>query len=213
MVNNVDPDAVIRRRPKKIGVTDRADFEERRELIRMTAAKLFAQRGYMQATIGDIAKELGVSKPTLYHYFSNKDAIMLAIFQSAESHMAHLLDAATSTTNTGYEAFKKLFFLYGDGISNDAARCMIRTDYNLLNDETRQFVFDYQEKVISDTADLLNAGMEDGSVRRSDPRILSLNFYFAMNSISAWQSRYGEMSMSYILNETWATLSNGLRSK
>ncbi|KAA3647283.1 MAG: TetR/AcrR family transcriptional regulator [Chloroflexi bacterium] len=56
--------------------------EERKEQIIDAATHVFARSGYAKARMDDIAKETGVSKGTLYWYFKNKDAILLAILDN-----------------------------------------------------------------------------------------------------------------------------------
>ena len=48
------------------------------------AAKVFAQKGYHQTTMDDVAKELGVSKGALYSYFKSKEDLLREI--SLQSH-------------------------------------------------------------------------------------------------------------------------------
>ena len=49
--------------------------------IILAATKIFAQKGFFQARISDIAREAGVADGTVYIYFESKDAILIAIFE------------------------------------------------------------------------------------------------------------------------------------
>jgi AcrR family transcriptional regulator len=55
--------------PKKI------DHDERKERIVQTALKVFAREGYRNANLSLIASECGISRPTIYQYFHDKDQI------------------------------------------------------------------------------------------------------------------------------------------
>ncbi|MCW2850162.1 MAG: transcriptional regulator, TetR family [Marmoricola sp.] len=55
--------------------------EQRRDQVVAAAAELFDSAGYTGVTMGDIAQQVGVAKPTLYHYFDSKDDILLAIHE------------------------------------------------------------------------------------------------------------------------------------
>ena len=57
----------------------RAD-EKRREII-LAAAAEFSQKGYAEATLGDIASRLGIHTAGLYYYFENKDAVVEAVLK------------------------------------------------------------------------------------------------------------------------------------
>ncbi len=55
--------------PKKI------DHEERKEIILKTALAVFAEVGYKEANLSLIAERCGISRPTIYQYFKDKDEI------------------------------------------------------------------------------------------------------------------------------------------
>ncbi len=51
----------------------------RREKILKTALDLFLHHGFAKVTLVDIAEEVGISRPTLYQVFSNKEEIFKAL--------------------------------------------------------------------------------------------------------------------------------------
>jgi len=53
--------------------------EARRAQILSAAAKVFAAKGFHNATIKDVAKEAGIADGTIYNYFENKTDLMLGI--------------------------------------------------------------------------------------------------------------------------------------
>lgn len=55
--------------PKKI------DHEQRKEKILQTALKVFAREGYRDSNLSLIATECGISRPTIYQYFKDKEEI------------------------------------------------------------------------------------------------------------------------------------------
>ncbi|MBD2432869.1 MULTISPECIES: TetR/AcrR family transcriptional regulator [Fischerella] len=57
------------------------DHEQYRKQLLMKSFDLFAQKGYAAITMREIAKELGVSTGTLYHYFPNKEALFLQLVE------------------------------------------------------------------------------------------------------------------------------------
>jgi AcrR family transcriptional regulator len=57
------------------------DHEQYRKELLMKSFDLFAQKGYAAITMREIAKELGVSTGTLYHYFPNKEALFLQLVE------------------------------------------------------------------------------------------------------------------------------------
>jgi AcrR family transcriptional regulator len=53
----------------------------REEQILDAAAAVFAEKGFHQATIRDIAQRAGIADGTIYNYFDNKPALLLGIFE------------------------------------------------------------------------------------------------------------------------------------
>jgi AcrR family transcriptional regulator len=71
--------------------TQAADYERRRAGIVEAAARLFAEKGFLGASIADLAAACGISKSLIYHYYASKEEIL---FDVMHSHVKALLDAA-----------------------------------------------------------------------------------------------------------------------
>src|SRR3954449_5585251 len=70
----------------------------KRERILRAAIDVFAQNGYFNAKVSEIAKAAGVADGTIYLYFDNKEHLLITIFQehtrnylqSLERELAHI---------------------------------------------------------------------------------------------------------------------------
>ena len=60
-------------------VTEPAEDVGRVSQILAVAAELFASKGFEATSIRDIAEGVGISKPTIYHYFTDKSALYIRI--------------------------------------------------------------------------------------------------------------------------------------
>lgn len=69
-------------------MSKRKDNEKYHRIIE-AATKVFAQNGFYQSKIAQIAKEAGVADGTIYIYFDNKDDILISLF---EEQMKVVLD-------------------------------------------------------------------------------------------------------------------------
>jgi AcrR family transcriptional regulator len=67
----------------------RDKVKTRKEII-LAAERLFAERGYSNTSMRDLADEANIKAPTLYHYFSSKNALFEALFEDFYSELAEL---------------------------------------------------------------------------------------------------------------------------
>jgi len=69
-------------------------YDAQREAILAGAAKLFAERGYSDVSMNEVARACGVSKPLLYHYVRDKDDLLVLI---CEGHVSRLVQLVRET--------------------------------------------------------------------------------------------------------------------
>ncbi len=58
------------------------DHDDKRARILKSAARVFAQEGFDRASMSQLARECGISKANIYHYYDSKDAILFDILDS-----------------------------------------------------------------------------------------------------------------------------------
>jgi AcrR family transcriptional regulator len=59
----------------------RRDPETKREAVLQTAAQLFLEKSYSRTSMNDLAERLNITKPALYHYFHNKEEVLLECYR------------------------------------------------------------------------------------------------------------------------------------
>jgi len=57
----------------------RERYDRRREQVVLRAARVFAERGYDQTSMQDLADAVGIAAGGLYHYFGSKEALLIGI--------------------------------------------------------------------------------------------------------------------------------------
>jgi AcrR family transcriptional regulator len=82
---------------------------ERIERVERTAARLFSEKGYDGANFEQIAAELDLRGPSLYHYFSSKEDLYRRCVQKSGEDVFARLHAITRTGRTSVEKLRALF--------------------------------------------------------------------------------------------------------
>lgn len=61
------------------------------------ALTVFSQKGFVSASMDDIATQAGLSKPTLYQYFPSKDELFTAMMTEERDHMLESFEYPTAS--------------------------------------------------------------------------------------------------------------------
>ena len=71
----------------------RLDVDERRRRLLEQGAELFSRHAYADLSMAAIAREAGISKALLYHYFPSKQAFFVATLEQQAAELAARVDA------------------------------------------------------------------------------------------------------------------------
>src|SRR3954452_25233951 len=105
----------------------RRDPDGKREAILRTAVQLFLERSYGRTSLNDIADKLNITKPALYHYFRNKDEILLECYRWGCILIREALDEI-ARRGTGLDKVSAFITSYTEVITIDFGRAVIRLD-------------------------------------------------------------------------------------
>jgi len=66
------------------------------------ATRHFAERGYHDARMGDIASALGIAKGSIFQHFGSKDGLFFEVYKQAVRSFAKYLDAPADVRQAGF---------------------------------------------------------------------------------------------------------------
>src|ERR1700758_5065563 len=76
--------------------------EAKRARIVDTAMRHFAEHGYHDARVGDIAAELGIAKGSVFQHFASKDGLFFEVYKRAVRSLPKYLDAPADVRQAGF---------------------------------------------------------------------------------------------------------------
>src|SRR3954452_7464498 len=80
----------------------------RKEEILAEATRLFAERGYEGASMGDLAERVGLRKASLFHHFPSKDVLYATVLTELMEHVKVAIVSAASAQGTFAERLDAL---------------------------------------------------------------------------------------------------------
>jgi TetR/AcrR family fatty acid metabolism transcriptional regulator len=85
---------------------------EKRHAILHGAVRVFAEKGFFNATVAEIARSAGVADGTIYLYFKSKDDLLLSVFDEKMQLLCEAARAATKECTGAGEALRKVVELH-----------------------------------------------------------------------------------------------------
>jgi TetR/AcrR family fatty acid metabolism transcriptional regulator len=145
---------------------DMARNRNKKELIINAAIKVFAEKGFYNAKVSDVARCAGVADGTIYLYFKSKDDLLISLF---ESKMEQILQRFSSLSNTKINAdkkIKKFIDLYFEMIEEDqdlaeVFQVELRQSSKFLKDYHNQKFIDFLNLI----GDIIHEGQKNGQFR------------------------------------------------
>ena len=154
--------------PRRDGVRDLV-VRARREQIVGAATRVFAGKGFRRATTREVAREAGVSEGTIYNYFEDKDALLMAILErlNETERRAEDFEEGMATDFRGFleEYLRRRMSL----IWEDREVFRVVLSEMLVNAELREL---YLHRVVDPTMRIAEENyrsrMKQGEVRQTD---------------------------------------------
>jgi TetR/AcrR family transcriptional regulator, cholesterol catabolism regulator len=185
-------------------------MSSRREELTRTAARLFAERGYQGTSLADLADELGMQKPSLYHHIASKEDLLWDVaWEGAEAFHAGLDGVPADAPATERIRLALRAHLAVVGRQLDVATVFVREWRHLEGDRRDRFVAErhrYEERI----RNLFREGVERSELRIDlDIATAGLLFLSAANWAYTWL-RPG-VDTGQLADRLYAALLEGMR--
>ncbi len=166
----------------------RLDKSLRHRLIIDTAARIFQQKGYRSATLDDVAQELGITKPALYHYVSSKESLLSEIYLQA---LASFFDTIYEINGMDLSPPEKLKMfirrhLKTVVIENLTMFTVFFSEENQLPKEDYDRIQKEKLKFTRAVNNIIREGMEQGYFRRADSKLYANAVIGMCNWLYRW---------------------------
>ena len=185
----------------------------KREAVILAAARAFAARGYHNTSLDDLAASLKVTKPTLYLYVPNKEAILFECFRAGLEQIQASLQDSERGQGPARERLFTFIRGYASAIVGDFGWCMLRAE-----DQHLGAVMSRRIKLLKAGIDrrmraLIEAGVADGSIRPCDTRMTAFALAGALNWMGHWYREDASLKPREIADRFIDVFNRGLRGR
>ncbi len=165
----------------------------KRERILRAAVDVFAEHGYFNAKVAQIAKAAGVADGTIYLYFDGKEDVLVTIFREHTRNYLHSLEQSMSNVNRADERLRIAVRHHLETLGRDRALAVVsqvelRHSLKFMSLFSQQEVADYLNVIRK----IVEHGQQEGTFRRNvHPQLAAKSIFGVLD----------EMVTSWILSE------------
>jgi AcrR family transcriptional regulator len=180
------------------------------------AHELFAERGYADVTMDEIAAQVGVTKPLLYNYFGNKERLYIACMERAGDSLTATVGGAIAGTDSPGDALGagvRAFFAFLD--SDRAAWAVLFDETLPVSGEVADRVASYRGQIVDLVSGSLLAQIPES--RREGVKVeieaLSAALLGAAEELARWWLRSEAISAGEAAELLISTVEPGIRAR
>ncbi len=143
------------------------DKNDKYQRILQAAINVFAQQGFYQATISQVAKEAGVADGTIYLYFKSKDDILIQFFSDKTKLIFERFREEVKKVNSAIDKLGNLIRIHLEEFQRDRNMAMVyqietHQNYRIAEDQIKEMSKLYLDIV----SEIVEQGQAEGSMRR-----------------------------------------------
>jgi len=164
---------------RRLSIVRAAPASEKRDLILRAATKVFAQNGYFQSQVADVARVAGVAAGTVYLYFRSKDDLLVSIFERSMNEVLAEGRAAIAGLDDPAERLGKLAHLHLERLGRDKDLAVVfqvelRQSVKFMERFSETFLQDYFKLIRQAIAD----GQQSGAFRKDISATTATKIFF-----------------------------------
>jgi TetR/AcrR family transcriptional regulator, fatty acid metabolism regulator protein len=171
---------------------------DKRDAILKAAVKVFAQHGYFQSQVADVARVAGVAAGTVYLYFRSKDDLLVSIFERVMSEAIAEGRAALAGIADPIERLRRIAHLHLDRLSRDRDLAIV---FQVELRQTTKFMERFSNTLLRDylgiLRDVIADGQAAGVVRRGiNPTLAAKMLFGALDEMATnWMLSHRRSSL------------------
>ena len=163
-------------------------------------------------TLVDIATQLNITKPALYHYFASKDDILIECTRMGLAAIEEAFDEAMQRGALGRERLESFMTWYAENMMTVYGACFARVAEQDLGAQAQKELHDAKRVLDRRFRQLIEVGVEDGSIARCDVKLAAFTVAGALSWIGQWYKPGGRWTSREAAGGVVKQLINGLSS-
>ena len=137
----------------------------------------YGTRGYDATSLDTLAAQLEISKQTILYWFPSKEALMAAVIDRSAAELSSALEDALAQAGEGWDRIEAIVRSVFRLAARRPALLGLLREVARLGPPAATQMTEALDPLVARATGFLEAEMDAGRMRRSDPRLLLLAMY------------------------------------
>ena len=161
-------------------------FQLQKSRMLRAAAQCFNEKGYSGSALRDVADVLGLTDAALYYYVRNKEELVYLCYVRAAELGREAMDAALREDGDSLRQVRAYLERHIEMMVGDRGPIAIMSEIPSLRPEHREEILSLSREHSRRFEAMLDAGVQDGSIRPVDIRMTGNAIMGSINWIPKW---------------------------
>ena len=161
-------------------------WELQKDRMLRAAARCFNEKGYSGTSLKDVAALLGLTVAALYFYVRNKEELVYLCYLRAGDVGREAMDRALAEGHDGLDTVRRYLRYHVDAMTGEHGPIAIMSEIPSLRPEHREEILDISRRHSAQFENILQQGIEDGSILPCDVRMTGNAIMGALNWVPKW---------------------------
>jgi len=180
--------------------------------IRLTAEKLFRERGYAAVGMRELAKAVGIEAPSIYNHYKSKDDLLREICFDIAGQFFKALDVANGEEKPAKRLRSYIQSHIGVIANNLEASSVFFNEWMFLEEpnlaQFKKLRHEYEQKF----RDLIDKGIKKGDFKKMNTKLVAFTIFSALNATYDLYRSNEKLNHTQIAEEITDLLLKGLKA-
>lgn len=153
------------------------------------AAKVFREKGYKEATLEDIASEVGILKGSLYYYIDKKEDLLYAVVERPLSEITTNLKQIVNSSDSPSRKLEKALKNHINGFKYYQSELFVWISIEWFKSEFGGEIASLGDEIDHLFREIIIEGIETKEFRNDlDPKLMTFAIFGVYNYMQRWYS-------------------------
>jgi TetR/AcrR family transcriptional regulator, cholesterol catabolism regulator len=184
-----------------------------RQNIRLTAQKLFRERGYAAVGMRELAKEVGIEAPSIYNHYKSKDDLLREICSDIAAQFFKAFDAIDADEKSATKKLRAAIKGHISVIANNLeASSVFFHEWMFLEEPNLAHFKKQRHEYELKFRDIIDKGVKKGDFKAMNLKLVTFTIFSALNATYDLYRTNERLTQDEIAEDIANLLLKGLKS-